>query len=145
MAVKVLNNCESLNLADLMQELNSMYKVHHPNTIQLLGAVINAKPYMIVYEFMTGGSVIDTLSIGGNFSQWRSLMLAIDLAKGLDHLHDRPIPIIHGDLRPSNLLLGGSRVFNRYHKDLTTDEIGVLKIADFGTSLCEFDSIFLVV
>jgi serine/threonine protein kinase len=102
--------------------------VHHPNTVQLLGAVVNARPYMIVYEFMTGGSVHDTLKAGGNFSQWRSLMLAIDLAKGLDHLHDRPHPIIHGDLRPSNLLLGGSRIFNKFHKELTNDEIGVLKV-----------------
>ena len=62
-------------------------------------------------------------------------MLSFDLAKGLDHLHNRPNPIVHGDLRPSNLLLGGSRVFNRYHKGLTNDEIGVLKIADFGERL----------
>ena len=131
-AVKVLKNCEKLNLSDLTIELDTMFKVHHPNCIQLLGAVINTDPYMIVYEFMTGGSVLDTIRTGGNFSQWRSLMLAIDLAKGIDHLHDRPIPIIHGDLRPSNLLLGGARVFNHYHKALTTDEMGVLKIADFG-------------
>jgi serine/threonine protein kinase len=104
------------------------YKVQHPNTVQLLGAVVNAKPYMIVYEFMTGGSVNDTLKLGGSFSQWRSLMLAIDLSKGLDHLHERPHPIIHGDIRPSSLLLGGSRIFNKFQKDLTYHEIGVLKV-----------------
>ena len=133
-AVKVLRDCEQLNLGDLTVELNTMFKVHHPNTVQLLGAVINAKPYMIVYEFMTGGSVLDVIKTGGNFSQWRSLMLAIDLAKGIDHLHDRPIPIVHGDLRPSNLLLGGARIFNNYHKGLMADEMGMLKIADFGLS-----------
>ena len=76
--------------------------------------------------------MLDVIGSGGNFSQWRSLILAIDLAKGLDHLHNRKTPIIHGDLRPSNLLLGGSRNFNKYHKDLTADEIGVLKVTDFG-------------
>lgn len=119
-AVKVLKNCDAINLGDLTVELNTMFRVHHPNTIQLLGAVINSKPYMICYEYMTGGSVGDTLSSGGSFSQWRALMLAIDLAKGLDHLHDRPVPIIHGDLRPSNLLLGGGRVFNNFHKVRTS-------------------------
>jgi serine/threonine protein kinase len=131
-AVKQLKNCDDINMGDMTRELNNMYNVHHPNTVQFLGAVISQKPYMIVYEFLSGGSVLDVIGSGGNFSQWRSLILAIDLAKGLDHLHNRQNPIIHGDLRPSNMLLGGPRVFNKYHKDLTTDEIGVVKITDFG-------------
>lgn len=144
-AVKVLKNCEKLNTVDLISELNVMYKVHHPNAVQLLGAVINQSPIMIVYEFMTGGSILDTLKSGSNFSLWRSLILAIDLAKGIDHLHNRQVPLIHGDLRPSNLLLGGSRIFNHYHKGLTSDEIGVLKIADYGlTKTLQKNSLLMI-
>ena len=130
--VKQLKSCGDINFGDMTRELSNMYNVHHPNTVQFLGAVISQKPYMIVYEFLSGGSVLDVIGSGGSFSQWRSLIIAIDLAKGLDHLHNRQVPIIHGDLRPSNMLLGGPRVFNKYHKDLTADEIGVVKITDFG-------------
>lgn len=129
-AVKHLTDSQ-INLGDMTSELNNIYFHQHPNTVQLLGAVLT-KPYMLVFEFQSGGSVSDVIGKGGNFSQWRSLILAMDLVKGLDYLHHCETPIVHGDLQPKNLLLGGCRVFNKYHRDLSVNEIGCLKISNYG-------------
>ena len=36
-----------------------MQKVHHPHCVQFLGACTHAQPYMIVTEFLPGGSLSD--------------------------------------------------------------------------------------
>ena len=131
-AVKVLNESDQINYGDLTTELDLMYKVHHPHVVQLFGAVVKQKPYMVVMEYMTGGSLYDVLKDGGNFTFWRSLMLLLDFARGMDHLHNRSQAIVHGDLRPSSLLLGGPKAFNTFHKFLLIDEVGILKVAEYG-------------
>jgi hypothetical protein len=40
-------------------ELNVLQKVHHPHAVQFLGAVTTSRPYMLVYEFLPGGSLLD--------------------------------------------------------------------------------------
>lgn len=45
------------------------------------------------------------------------LCLMVDVACGLNHLHSRPHPISHKDIKPQNILIGGD---------------GVAKLADFG-------------
>ena len=49
------------NLATLSPrtELNTLQKVHHPHAVQFLGAVTQSQPYMIVTEFLPGGSLTD--------------------------------------------------------------------------------------
>ena len=44
----------------------------------------------------------------------------------------RPQVVIHGDLKPANVLLGTSKVFTSYHKRVMQQETGVVKLADFG-------------
>ena len=36
-----------------------LQKVHHPHCVQFLGASTHAQPYMIVTEFLPGGSLSD--------------------------------------------------------------------------------------
>ncbi len=40
-------------------ELNVLQKVHHPHAVQFLGAVTTSQPYMLIYEFLPGGSLLD--------------------------------------------------------------------------------------
>ena len=69
------------------------------------------------------------------FTLWRALQIALDCARGLAYLHNRqPRSIIHRDLKPANLMLGGPKCFSLAHKKALIEELGVLKIADFGLS-----------
>eukprot|EP00198_Chlamydomonas_reinhardtii_P001505 XP_001690841.1 protein kinase [Chlamydomonas reinhardtii] len=133
-AVKVLKETGAVALGDFRTELNVLQKVHHPHTVQFLGAVTKQTPFMIVTEYMVGGSLAD-LFRGQRFpSMWRSIQLALDMARGLAYLHNRsPQAVIHRDL-PANLMIGGPKVFTEAHKFICREETGVLKIADFGLS-----------
>ncbi|MBA0671681.1 hypothetical protein Goklo_000098 [Gossypium klotzschianum] len=74
----------------------------------------------LVYEFMKNGSLEDWLhpSVGmnkpetmRNLNFFQRLNVAIDVAHALEYLHHRcETPIIHCDLKPSNVLLDGEMV-----------------------------------
>ncbi|PNW74839.1 hypothetical protein CHLRE_12g507750v5 [Chlamydomonas reinhardtii] len=112
-AVKVLKETGAVALGDFRTELNVLQKVHHPHTVQFLGAVTKQTPFMIVTEYMVGGSLADlfrgasSAARGQRFpSMWRSIQLALDMARGLAYLHNRsPQAVIHRDLSLRSVLL----------------------------------------
>lgn len=64
---------------------------------------------VLVYELMTNGSLQDCLLHRkcAELKDWKKrLSIAIDIAKGIEYLHHYcDPPIIHGDIKPSNILL----------------------------------------
>ncbi|KAK9121449.1 hypothetical protein Syun_019066 [Stephania yunnanensis] len=91
------------------------------NIVKLIGFSSNSKyenkdtkereRLVLVYELMRNGSLQDAL-INRKFEElmdWeKRLEIAVDIAKGLEFLHFRcQPPIIHGDIKPSNVLLDG--------------------------------------
>lgn len=64
---------------------------------------------VLVYELMTNGSLQDCLfhRKSPELKEWKKrLSVAIDIAKGIEYLHHYcDPPIIHGDIKPSNILL----------------------------------------
>ena len=53
-----------------------LQKVHHPHAVQFLGACTVKQPYMIVTEFLPGGSVSDLLkSVHTNTARIRHTLL----------------------------------------------------------------------
>lgn len=57
-------NCILRACAWRRTELNVLQKVHHPHCVQFLGACTHAQPYMIVTEFLPGGSLTDLFKCG---------------------------------------------------------------------------------
>jgi len=100
--------------------------VSHPNIVALL-AVCRKLPNMcLVMEYARGGALNRVLANHRNLSPQCVLDWALQLARGMNYLHnDALVTIIHRDLKSSNILLRDS-----------VDEghlLGnVLKITDFG-------------
>ncbi|MCO5593200.1 hypothetical protein L7F22_047207 [Adiantum nelumboides] len=119
-AVKLLKqeNLSSQIEREFSQEVFIMRKVRHKNVVQFIGACSKASRFCIVTEFMAGGSLYDYLHRqNGVFTLPMLLRVSLDIAKGMDYLHQNNI--IHRDLKAANLLL---------------DENEVVKVADFGVA-----------
>ncbi|KAI8545260.1 hypothetical protein RHMOL_Rhmol07G0027600 [Rhododendron molle] len=96
---------------------------------------------LLVYEYMRNGSLQDALLDRKcpELMEWKKrYAIAINVARGIQILHCLNPPIIHGDIKPSNILIDA--FFNAKLADfglaraLTEDELGgaVLEIGEEG-------------
>ncbi|XP_059658499.1 probable serine/threonine-protein kinase PBL11 [Cornus florida] len=124
-AVKKLRNEGSQGCDDWLNELNVLSRLNHPNVVKLLGFCCEDKHRIIVYEYMTKKSLERHLSKAGNGElNWsRRIKIALGSARGLEYLHTSAKPVIHRDIKSSNILLDNA--FNA-------------KLSDFG--LAKFGS-----
>ncbi|KAG6503204.1 hypothetical protein ZIOFF_035515 [Zingiber officinale] len=103
-------------------EIELLSRVHHLNLVELVGFCYEKGELLLVYEYISNGTLRDSLS-GRNQIQldWkRRLKIALDSARGLVYLHNHANPpIIHRDVKSSNILL---------------DDNLIAKVADFGLS-----------
>ncbi|KAG6643684.1 hypothetical protein CIPAW_08G003400 [Carya illinoinensis] len=107
----------------LEAEMEILGKVRHRNILKLYASLLNGGSSFLVFEYMENGNLFQALHgkiIGGQREQdwyWR-YKIALGAAKGISYLHhDCSPPIIHRDIKSSNILL---------------DEDYEPKIADFG-------------
>ncbi|MQL99830.1 hypothetical protein Taro_032558, partial [Colocasia esculenta] len=101
-------------------ELALLQQIRHPNVVQFLGAVTQSSPMTIVTEYLPKGDLCQYLSRKGALKPATAVRFALDIARGMNYLHEhKPEAIIHRDLEPSNIL---------------RDDSGHLKVADFGVS-----------
>ncbi|KAF4367700.1 hypothetical protein G4B88_001452 [Cannabis sativa] len=106
-AVKRVGESEYLVKSHMLSLLS------HQNLVTLVGYFSQGNIHLLVYEFMPLYSLKDHLFID-RFPRrrrpldWNNRMkIALGVAKGLEYLHNGTNrPVIHGNLTPSNVLLG---------------------------------------
>ncbi|CAF2280458.1 hypothetical protein HID58_015538 [Brassica napus] len=123
-AVKKIENVTQEAKREFQNEVELLSKIQHSNIISLLGSASEINSSFVVYELMEKGSLDDQLhgpSCGSALTWHMRMKIALDTARGLEYLHEhcRP-PVIHRDLKSSNILLDSS--FNA-------------KISDFGLAV----------
>ncbi|KAH9296796.1 hypothetical protein KI387_028478 [Taxus chinensis] len=123
-AVKKLDEGGKQAEHEFQNEVDLMSKIRHPNLVSLLGFCTHEKTRLLVYELMQNGSLEDQLHgpLRGSALTWYLRMkIALDSARGLEHLHEHCHPsVIHRDFKSSNILLDAS--FNA-------------KLSDFGLAV----------
>ncbi|GAB2219466.1 hypothetical protein Droror1_Dr00007102 [Drosera rotundifolia] len=108
-AVKVVKSSKG-SWKDFTLEVNIMPSIKHKNITPLLGACIENQELISVYEFMSRGSLEETLHgniKGKSVLTWETrFKIAIGIAEALDYLHNGcSRPVIHRDVKSSNILL----------------------------------------
>ncbi|XP_059291107.1 probable LRR receptor-like serine/threonine-protein kinase At3g47570 [Lycium ferocissimum] len=122
-AVKVLNLLRRGACKSFMAECEVLRNIRHRNLVKVLTAC-SGIDYQgndfkaLVYEFMVNGSLEDWLHLGPldedtsqvaetkRLNILQRLNIAIDVASAVDYLHHNcETPIVHCDLKPSNILL----------------------------------------
>ncbi|GJV27386.1 leucine-rich repeat protein [Tanacetum coccineum] len=113
-AVKVLHLHNRGALKSFLVECEAWRNIRHRNLLKIVTSFSSVDFQgndfkAIVYQFMPNGSVHDWLHSRLNTSKLNLLQrmnIIVDVATALDYLHNRcQTTIIHGDLKPSNILL----------------------------------------
>ncbi|CAK9158737.1 unnamed protein product [Ilex paraguariensis] len=125
---------------DAAEELKILQKVNHANLVKLMGVSSDIDGNcFLVYEYAENGSLDKCLfsissssSSSVTFLTWtQRLYVALDVANGLQYLHEHTQPsIVHRDIRTSNILL---------------DSRFKAKIANFSTARPATSSVMLKV
>ncbi|XP_071687030.1 uncharacterized protein [Rutidosis leptorrhynchoides] len=121
-AVKVYlgNQYSEKVLQDYNKEIDIMKRLRHPNVLLYMGSVCSQDKLAMVTELLPRGSLFNVLHNNSHsLDIKRRLRMAADVARGMNYLHHRNPPIVHRDLKSSNLLV---------------DKNWSVKVGDFGLS-----------
>ncbi|KAF5808865.1 putative protein kinase RLK-Pelle-LRR-XII-1 family [Helianthus annuus] len=118
-AIKVLHLQNRGAQKSFTRECEAWRNLRHRNLLKIITSCssidFQGNPFKaLVYEFMPNGSLHDWLHSSGNTSRLNLLQMIkilMDVAYALDYIHNHCLPtIIHGDLKPSNILLDNDMV-----------------------------------
>jgi serine/threonine protein kinase len=122
---------------NVLQEAKLFWKLKHANIIELRGVCFQEQQhhFCLVMEYAKGGSLGRLLSVRKiGFPPYILINWALQVSQGMYYLHEKAssispnrMPIIHRDLKSSNILLSEDAT-NGEHR--LTDI--VLKLTDFG-------------
>ncbi|XP_031117185.1 calcium/calmodulin-regulated receptor-like kinase 1 [Ipomoea triloba] len=121
-AVKVLAMDSKQGEKEFQTEVVLLGRLHHRNLVNLLGYCAEKGQNMLIYVYMSKGSLASHLYDDKlePLSWDLRAQIALDVARGLEYLHDGAVPpVIHRDIKSSNILL---------------DQSMRARVADFGLS-----------
>jgi len=111
-AVKQLfvNGMQEEVLEEFHSEVNIMREMEHPCLVKLLGVMEKMPKLLLVTELMLKGSLWDhyhkeKVPTPHSMHMNLALNMAMDMAKGMDYLHEKSI--LHRDLKSQNIWLDG--------------------------------------
>ncbi|KAL3850809.1 hypothetical protein ACJIZ3_012691 [Penstemon smallii] len=121
-AVKVLATDSKQGEKEFQTEVMLLGRLHHRNLVNLVGYCAEKNQHMLIYVYMSRGSLASHLYTDKHEPlNWElRVQIALDVARGLEYLHDGAVPsVTHRDIKSSNILL---------------DQSMRARVADFGLS-----------
>ena len=121
-AIKAIDKRNKTNLEEkpyFKREVEVIYKIHHPNIVKFYGHFEDNNYCYFIMEYISKGNIHNLLPTDKKKRLSTKVCASIikDVICAIYFLHNMEPPIIHGDIKPENVLLS---------------EGLVAKLADFG-------------
>ncbi|KAL4580783.1 hypothetical protein LXL04_016985 [Taraxacum kok-saghyz] len=128
-ALKRWNFTSNQGVSEFEMEIDLLPMLRHPNIVYLIGFCNDGKELILVYEYMSNGSLKDHLHKHRTPLSWsQRLKICINVASALEYLHNGTSgqEVIYNNVKSANILL---------------DDQWAAKIADFRIStIIPFDN-----
>lgn len=110
-AVRRIGESGLSRFRDFDNQVRLIAKLRHPNLVRIRGFYWGADEKLVIYDYVPNGSLANasyrrmgSTSSPCNLPWDVRLRIAKGVARGLTYLHDKKY--VHGNLKPSNILLG---------------------------------------
>ncbi|KAF7806226.1 putative LRR receptor-like serine/threonine-protein kinase [Senna tora] len=101
----------------------------HPNLVTLHGWCLDGSSKILVYEYISGGSLEDLVTDRTKLTWKKRLEIAADVARALVYLHHECFPaIVHRDVKASNVML------DKVSGKAKVTDFGLARVVDAGDS-----------
>ncbi len=117
------------SLATFIDECGTLFDLRHPHIVQYLGVCMSESGSPLVVMEYLPHSLDHVLRSVPDLSLTDKRAILCDVAGGMEYLHCRPSPIIHGKLTAPNVLLSSGMV---------------AKISDVGVYMHSSDPMLMV-
>lgn len=108
----ILKICKDRDLSEVYQAL---METKHPNVAQVYDCIYEDGNTYVIEEYINGKTVADVLATKGTFSEDETNEIMTELCDGLEVLHSHEPPIIHNDIKASNIMItedGKAKLFD---------------------------------
>lgn len=96
---------EGVSAQEYRTEVDILKNLHHPYLPQVLNFIESPEGIYTVMDYIPGKSFRQMMNEGHKFTEKEVLKYTRQLCEALDYLHSQNPPIVHGDIKPDNIMV----------------------------------------